>query len=84
MQGEKCDCQSNWLWPRFSIEEMIFFIKFIFKFFWSGVEVKRDVELRNATRNLSRIWQKESNTVHTAMCGIQREADLCLMYLKQF
>ena len=41
--GTKCDCKTDWLWVRSPLEEMKYFLKFIFPF-RSGVEGKRDVE----------------------------------------
>ena len=40
--GTKCDCKTDWLRVRSSLEEMKYLLKFIF--LRSGVEVKRGVE----------------------------------------
>ena len=59
--GTRCDCKTNWLWVRSSLEDMKYLPKFIFPFRRSGVQVKRGVEFCHSTRNASRIWQEVRN-----------------------
>ena len=61
--GTNCDCNTDWLWVRSSLEEMKYLLKFIFTFLRSGVGVERGVEFCHSTRNASRIWQKVWNGV---------------------
>ena len=61
--GTKCDCKTDWLWVRSSLEEMKYLLKFIFPFLRSGVEVEHGVEFWNSTLNASRTQQKVGNGV---------------------
>ena len=56
--GTKCDCKTDWLWVRSSLEEMKYLLKFIFPFLRSGVEDKLGVEFCHSTRNASRFGRK--------------------------
>ena len=60
--GVSCDCKIDWLWARYSLEEIKYLLTFIFSFFRSGVVAKRGVELCHSTRNTTRI-QKVGNGV---------------------
>ena len=80
------DCKIDWLWVRSQLEEMKYLFTFIFSFLRSGVEAKRDVELRHSTRNASRFQRKVRNgvslpTAYPAVCRIQRKAYLILIYV---
>ena len=60
----------------------------IFSFFRSGGEAKRGIEFRHSTGNTYRTQRKVGNGVskhkvpsdYRAICGIQRKADLILIY----
>ena len=62
--GTKCDCKPDWLGIRSPLEEMKYWIKFIFLFLRSGVEAKCGVEFCHSTRNAFRIRQKVGNGVY--------------------
>ena len=47
--GTKCDCKTDWLWVRSSLEEIKYLLKFIFSFLRSGVEARRT--LNSATQH---------------------------------
>ena len=50
-RGTKCDCKTDWLWFRFPVEEMKYFLKFIVPCLCSGVEDKRGVEFCHCVQN---------------------------------
>ena len=57
-RGTKCDCEIDWLWVRFPLEEMKY-LCIIFSFLRSAVEAKRGVEFRYSTRVASWILLKK-------------------------
>ena len=67
--GGQLYCKSG-LWVRFPFEDINYLI---LSFSRCGNEVNRGVEFRHSTRNASRIRRKVGDT---AICGIQREAEI--------
>ena len=45
LRGIKCDCKRNWLWVRSPLEEIKYFLKFIYLHF--GAQTKCGVDIRH-------------------------------------
>ena len=85
-RGTKCDCKTDWLWVRSPFEEVKYLFKFIFPFLRSGLKEKtRRWALTFNTQCLQNSAESGERSVLTlaslpAVCGIQREADLFILF----